>query len=121
MSHQWAYDFSAGYGRNSFDFTIGNTLNVSLGPMLPTKTQFDAGTLVLNQFVAQRRPQPGVHGRALAGPINVAFGAEFRRENYQISAGEPDSYRDGGVPNQEFGGVRRSARRCFPASVRRTR
>src|SRR4029077_12233045 len=35
-----------------------------------------------------------------AGPINVAFGAEFRHENYQIHAGEPDSYRDGGVPDQ---------------------
>jgi len=33
----------------------------------------------------------------LAGPLNVAFGTEFRREGYEIEAGEPDSYRDGGV------------------------
>ena len=103
LSHQWAYDFSAGYGHNSFDFAVGDSLNVSLGPVLPPKTQFDAGTLVLNQFVANADLTRAFHVGSFAGPINVAFGAEFRSENYQISAGEPDSYRDGGVPNQEFG------------------
>jgi iron complex outermembrane receptor protein len=34
----------------------------------------------------------------LAGPLNVAFGAEYRLEGYDLVAGEPDSYRDGGVP-----------------------
>jgi iron complex outermembrane receptor protein len=33
----------------------------------------------------------------MAGPLNVAFGAEYRHERYEIKAGEPDSYRDGGV------------------------
>jgi iron complex outermembrane recepter protein len=37
---------------------------------------------------------------AFAGPVNIAFGTEFRRENYQIAAGEPDSYRDGAVINR---------------------
>ena len=65
---------------------------------------FDAGTLELNQFVAQRRRQPRVFAEAVCrGRSIVAIGAEHRRENYQITAGEPDSYRDGGVPNQ-FGG-----------------
>jgi hypothetical protein len=35
--------------------------------------------------------------------LNVAIGAGYRRENYQIIAGEPDSYRDGGVPNSAGG------------------
>ena len=44
---------SGEYGQNSFDFTIGNTLNVSLGPSVPpNKTTFDAGALDLSQFVA---------------------------------------------------------------------
>ena len=47
----WTYDGSGEYGRNAFDFTIGNTLNVSLGPMPPNKTTFDAGALVLSQVV----------------------------------------------------------------------
>jgi iron complex outermembrane receptor protein len=34
---------------------------------------------------------------AFAPPLNVAVGLEARREGYSISAGEPDSYRNGGV------------------------
>jgi iron complex outermembrane receptor protein len=41
--------------------------------------------------------------KGFAGPLNVAFGTEYRRENYQIHAGEPGSYNDGGVPNQAGG------------------
>jgi iron complex outermembrane receptor protein len=113
LSNGWNYDLSGQYGHNSFAFTIGDTLNVSLGPTLPpNKTQFDAGTLVLNQVVANvdlsRRFTVG-----LAGPLNVAFGTEYRRENYQIQAGEPDSYGDGGVPNQ-FGGRAAIGAQVFP-------
>src|SRR4030095_5195097 len=52
MYEKWNYDLSGQYGHNSFAFTIGDTLNVSLGPSVPpNKTEFDAGTLQLNQFV----------------------------------------------------------------------
>jgi iron complex outermembrane receptor protein len=100
VAHQWAYDFSAGYGHNSFAFSVGDSLNVSLGPF-SSKTQFDAGTLELNQFVANADVTRAFNVGPFAGPINVAFGTEFRNENYQIHAGELDSYRDGGVLNQE--------------------
>ena len=33
---------------------------------------------------------------SLASPLNVAVGAEARREGYKLFAGEPDSYRYGG-------------------------
>jgi iron complex outermembrane receptor protein len=33
----------------------------------------------------------------LASPLNVAVGTEARREGYELNAGEPDSYRAGGV------------------------
>ncbi|HXI27510.1 MAG TPA: TonB-dependent receptor [Vicinamibacterales bacterium] len=108
----WSYDVSGEYGRNSFQFTIGDSLNVSLGPAA-VKTTFDAGTLVLNQAVGDVDvSRPFVVG-ALAGPLNVAAGAEYRRENYQIHAGEPDSYRDGGVPDQ-FGGRAAIGAQVFP-------
>ena len=100
VTHGWTYDASGQYGRNAFDFTIGNTLNVSLGPNVPPNhTVFDAGGLALDQFVANLDVS-----RAIPVPrlkrLNVAFGTEYRRENYRIRAGEPDSYGDGGVPNQ---------------------
>ncbi len=103
VARKWFWDLSAEYGHNRFDFTIGNSLNTSLGPTVPpNNTVFDAGGLALDQWVTNldlsRAFEVG-----LAGPLNVALGAEVRSEKYQIRAGEPDSYRDGGVPNQAGG------------------
>jgi len=95
----WTYDGSGEYGRNAFDFTIGNTLNVSLGPTA-SKTTFDAGALVLSQFVGDFDVSRVFRVPGVSGGLNVALGTEYRRERYQIRAGEPDSYGDGGVPNQ---------------------
>jgi iron complex outermembrane recepter protein len=36
----------------------------------------------------------------LAGPLNVAFGGEYRRNVYQLGAGEPASYVGGGAQSQ---------------------
>ena len=111
---KWNYDVSGQYGHNSFAFAIGDTLNVSLGPTLPpNKTQFDAGTLVLNQVVGNADVSRRFNVGGLAGPLNVAFGTEYRREKYQIQAGEPDSYDDGNVPNQ-FGGPAAIGAQVFP-------
>ena len=101
---KWTYDMSGQYGHNSFAFTIGDSLNVSLGPSVPpNKSTFEAGTLALNQFVGNVDVSRLVRVGPFAGPVNVAIGAEYRREHYQIIAGEPDSYRDGGVPNRAGG------------------
>jgi iron complex outermembrane receptor protein len=110
----WAWDFSGGYGHNSFDFTIGNTLNVSLGPTVPpNKTEFDAGALALGQLVVNGDVSRAFKIDAFAGPLNVAFGSEIRREEYQITAGEPDSYGNGGVPNRA-GGIAAIGAQVFP-------
>ncbi len=97
------WDVSTQYGHNRFDFHITNSLNTSLGPSIPpNKTSFYAGSLEFNHFLVNadltREFDVG-----LAGPLNVAGGLEYRRENYQEIAGEPDSYRDGGFPNQAGG------------------
>ena len=111
---QWAWDVSGEYGHNSFDFTIGNTLNVSLGPTIPpNKTEFDAGQLALGQFVANADISRGFKIGSFAGPLNVAFGTEVRREMYEITAGEPDSYGNGGVPNRA-GGIAAIGAQVFP-------
>ena len=116
---KWFYDASAGYGRNKFDFYVRNSLNVSLGPAIPpNQTSFYAGSLGDKQYTANLDLSRGFNV-GLAGPINVAAGAEYRREGYSISAGEPNSYIDGGVLNQAAPKLRR-ARRCSPASVPRT-
>src|SRR5262245_35702945 len=110
----WNYDASAGYGRNTFAFEVANSLNVSLGPVAGAeKSRFAAGRLALGQFVGNADVRRAFAVGGLAGPLNVAMGAEFRHETYQIHAGEPDSYRDGGVPNQ-LGGRAAIGAQVFP-------
>lgn len=91
---EWDMDSSLLYGSNSMDFTIRDTLNRSIGPS--SKTVFDAGGFEYNQLVYNISGARTVDA-GLASPLNVAAGIEFRREGYQIHAGEPDSYRNGGV------------------------
>ncbi len=90
----WDMDASLVYGSNKMDFTIRDTLNRSLGTA--SKTSFDAGGFQYQQVVANFS---GVTqwSVGLASPLNVAAGIEARQEFYKIRAGEPDSYRNGGV------------------------
>jgi len=92
---EWAMDASLGYGMNDMEFTIQNTLNRSLGPT--SKTVFDAGGYDYNQLVFNLSGVRGVEVSGLASPLNVAVGVEARREGYTITAGEPDSWRNGGA------------------------
>jgi iron complex outermembrane receptor protein len=91
---EWDMDTSLVYGSNRMDFTIRDTLNRSIGPT--SKTVFDAGGFKYEQAVFNFS---GVrtYDVGLATPLNVAAGVEVRREGYEIFAGEPDSYRNGGV------------------------
>jgi iron complex outermembrane receptor protein len=100
VQSKWFWDANAELGHNHMDFFITNSLNVSLGPSIPpNQRDFYSGKMAFNQFVTTfDTSRPFEIG--LAGPLNVAFGVEYRRENYRIRAGEPASYVDGGRPNQ---------------------
>jgi iron complex outermembrane receptor protein len=107
----WDADASLGYGSNKMEFDIINTLNRSLGPV--SGTEFDAGGFEHNQLVGALSMVKGFAVDGLASDLNVAWGVEARREGYEIFAGEPDSYRNGGVllPG---GGVTASGAQVFP-------
>jgi iron complex outermembrane receptor protein len=107
----WFYDASAGYGRNKMDFYVRHSLNVSLGPT-GNQTSFYAGSLGDRQTTANVDLSRGFN-IGLAGPINVAAGVEYRREGYEIAAGEPNSYIDGGKLNQA-GGKSAPGSQVFP-------
>ena len=90
----WRWDLSSVYGRNSFNFLISNSNNVTLGAASPR--EFDSGTLGVWQSVTnldlQREftPDPDVK-------VRTAVGAEYRRDNYSIEQGDSASWRNGGV------------------------
>jgi iron complex outermembrane receptor protein len=90
----WRWDLSSVYGGNSFAFSVHNSNNVTLGNSSPT--DFEAGTLKFAQWTSNFDVSREV-SLGLPAPVNIGLGAEFRLDKYQIEAGEPDSYRDGGV------------------------
>ncbi len=93
--NDWFMDSSLVYGKNKMQFTIENTLNRSLGPA--SGTVFDAGGFDYDQLVFNFSGVNSLDVDGLASALNVATGIEARREGYSIFAGEPDSYRNGGV------------------------
>ena len=90
----WRWDLSSVYGGNAFEFSVHNSNNVTMGTSSPT--DFEAGTLKFGQWTTNLDFSRAMN-LGLRNPVNIGVGAEFRLDNYQIEAGEPDSYRDGGV------------------------
>jgi iron complex outermembrane receptor protein len=89
----WDMDASLGYGKNKMRFDLENTLNRSIGPT--SKTAFFAGGFSYDQTVLNLTGVRTIPMDSLASPLNLAIGAEARREGYILEAGEPDSYRTG--------------------------
>jgi len=86
----WVVDLSNTYGTNSFDYLVTNTNNASMGVTSPTR--FEAGG---HQFTQNTINLDGrKFFKDIAAGFNLAGGAEFRLENYQIQAGEEASYRN---------------------------
>ncbi len=93
-------DVNLVYGKNDIDFGVQNTINPSYGASSPTS--FQAGGLTYDQLVFgadfSREFDIG-----LAGPLNVAFGLEARKETYKINQGEVASYARGPISGVSFG------------------
>lgn len=90
----WRSSFAVDYGWNELKYDTVNTINVSLGPTSPHS--FYAGKLIYGQLVGNADFSRDFDV-GLAGPLNVAFGAEARRESFHIGQGEPESYSGGGA------------------------
>jgi iron complex outermembrane receptor protein len=89
LSDRFSYDLSAAVGRSRIAYTLNESLNASLGPASPNSFylgQLEQREFNLNADFVYRLPVGTAH------PVNVAFGAERRRETYEVSAGDPASY-----------------------------
>ena len=131
-SKGWTMDYGASYGYNSFQFNLEHTLNSSLGPSLsvptapgpdgklgtaddpgiPNQTSFDAGAL--------RRGELNLTANAsrllslgLPRDVNVAVGAAFRRESYEVVAGERASWINGYHLTRDSSGIAQAGSSVF--------
>ncbi len=84
------WDLSASASSNRIQYFINETINLSLGSASPTDFP-DAGSReqreqnVNADFVYRWQT-------ALANPVNVAFGAEYRREQFRVHEGQYESW-----------------------------
>ena len=128
----WAMDFGTSYGFNSFDFDLRNTLNSSLGPSLsvptapgpdgrlgtaddpgiPNQTSFKAGALRRGEFNADANFSRLMR-LGLPRDVNVAVGAAFRRESYEVVAGERASWINGYHRTADSSGIAQGGSSVF--------
>lgn len=84
----WKLDLSNALGQNKFHYNIEGTINASLEQNSPL--EFDAGGHSLLQNTTNFDVSKN-YDSILSG-LNLAFGAEFRMEKFEIFAGEEGSY-----------------------------
>jgi iron complex outermembrane receptor protein len=94
MMRDWSVDASSTWGSNRMRFDIRDTLNASIATLNNgiSPTAFDAGGFRFTQHTTNldfsRFMKERLHG------VGVAAGVEYRRESYEIFAGEEGSYAD---------------------------
>ncbi|TAL88464.1 MAG: TonB-dependent receptor [Rhodanobacter sp.] len=96
----WHYDLSGSTGGNRYKFWMTNTYNYSLGPGSPTA--FALGGTNNREKIATIDLSREFNPSWLPNPLNVAWGLEYRDQEYTIDLGEPKSYFGGG--SQAFSG-----------------
>ena len=88
------WDVHASYGESEAEFFLRDSLNASLGPATPTAFRLGANTQTEEGLGLDLSYPLAV--AALASPVHVAFGLEWRREEFAVAPGEPDSWRAAG-------------------------
>lgn len=86
-------DLGVTFGRNRFDYGVTNSLNASLGPASPTSFRsatYENGQLSFNLDLTRDFGRIG-----FLGDVSFATGAEYRREGFQSTAGDPASFEAG--------------------------
>ena len=107
----WDWDLSGQYGRDSDHFGLINSYNTGLSnsptdpnhPGLGLDTSFTGGSLsafIYGQTMINADIRRGIDIKGLAAPLNVAIGAEYRYETYDVKPGDPGTYLYGGTQSE---------------------
>ncbi|MRV75130.1 TonB-dependent receptor [Duganella sp. FT92W] len=126
LANEWKFDMSINHGASELDFHEKQTINVSYwyepkpggGIYAESPLEADTGKLKFNQTTINA----DIKGPVKLGgaEIFLASGFEWRRDNYEIVAGDPVSYQYGRTNNPKIvikdqtGGVAASGTQGFP-------
>jgi len=88
VANGWTTNLSHSYGKNNFHYFITGTNNASLGSASPTN--FDGGGHSLSMNVTALDFSKFIPD--IGAGLNIAFGTEYRAENFTIFSGEEGSY-----------------------------
>ena len=117
---EWKMDLSNVFGKNQFAFEVFNSGNASL-PNGVSQNVFDAGKLKFSQNTSNFDIARTFDKMGAIQGLSTAFGAEVRNDNYQIVAGELNSYFGNGkvVPAAPFsvGGAANGTSVAAPGSL----
>ena len=86
FSNGMLYDFSGSYGQNVMDYTLHNSISPTYGPGTST-SNFD--TTDLKEYDTNLNAD---FSYPMSDAVNLAFGFEWREENYVMVAGDRESW-----------------------------
>ncbi len=93
------YDLSGSLSKNSLTLSMTDSLNQSFGPL--SQTEFEFGSLIQKELNVNLDLSYPIEA-GLASPITLSAGAEFRRETYQATEGDLQSYAAGPYASQDL-------------------
>ncbi|MFO1254912.1 MAG: TonB-dependent receptor [Sphingomonadaceae bacterium] len=93
------WDLAASLSRSSLDLSMYSSLSPSYGPA--TQTSFEFGKLIQTEFDAYLDMTYELDA-GLASPLTLSWGAEYRKEGYEQTAGDPQSYGAGPYASQNL-------------------
>lgn len=94
------YDLSVVHGSSKSEFFIKNTINASLGPNTPR--DFNPGAYQQTETIYDADFSYALPVSGLASDLNIAFGGQFREEEFEITEGDPASFALGPLSDQGF-------------------
>ena len=87
------YDLSISYGRNDVEYFIANTVNPQLaGQGLLMPRRFRPGSYIQSERNVNADFSKEVDFGNFSSPLNVAFGVEYRVEQFEIKNGDANSF-----------------------------
>jgi iron complex outermembrane recepter protein len=82
----WNMDFSTGYGKNTLAQYAYGSANASLGAASPK--DFYVGLVGFGQSLTEANLSKNITGLGGTKSLNLAFGAQYRVDNFQLTAGD---------------------------------